>query len=120
MVAETIERAPARNGADEVTVLALIEERTRLLPREWCRQEPHAVFVDFDLARDIPIEDGGLTRQALFRPQRHVVAGQDSRRLDQRAQRRENLLAKRLEAGAHELHYQPLIIAIGDQRRQAI
>jgi len=56
VIAEAIQRAPARNGADEMPVLPLIEKRARLLPRPRRGEKPDAVLVDFDFPRHIAVE----------------------------------------------------------------
>jgi len=100
MVAEAIERATARDCAHEVPVLALVEERAGLLARPGRGEEFHAVLVHLDLARDVTVQDNGLARQAFLRSQWHIVPRQDPRRLDERAQRGEDLFPETLESCA--------------------
>src|SRR5256714_139821 len=103
-----------------MAILALIEKRSRFLSREWRREKPYSVLMDFYLARNVAVEYDRLARQSLLCAQRHVVACQNAGRLCERAQRVENLAAIPVEARAHELHYQPLVITIADQGWQSV
>ena len=116
VVAEAVERAPSRHGADEVPVLPLIEERARLLSGPWRGEKSDAVLVDFDLARNVAVQHDGLPRQPFLGTERNVVPRQNPRRLGQRAQGSDYLFPESLEPRAHELNDEPLVVTIADER----
>src|SRR5688500_5670404 len=120
VVAEAVERAPACDRAHEVPVLPLVEKRTGLLARPRRREKSHAILVNLNFAWHISVQHDGLPRKSLFRPKRCIVARENSRRLDQLGERRNDLLAKRLESGAHELNDEPRCIAIAHERWTSI
>jgi hypothetical protein len=53
VVAEAVERPPARDGSRESTVLTLIQEGAGLLPIPRRGQIANAVFHDLDLSRHL-------------------------------------------------------------------
>jgi hypothetical protein len=120
VVTEAVERAPACDRTHEVSILALVEKCAGLLSRPRRREKSHSILVDLNLAWNISVENDRLARKTLFRPQRHVVPRENPRRLDQLSERRNDLLAKRLEARAHELNDEPGRVAIAHERWTSI
>src|SRR6266404_3075387 len=120
VVAETVECSSSRHRPDEMSVFSLVEERAGFLSGPGGSQEFDAVLMHLDLARDVTVQNSRLPRQSFFRAQRHIVARQDARRLWQRAQRRQYFLSEPLEPGTHELHNEPLVVAVADERRTSI
>src|ERR1700730_4624862 len=96
VVAETVECSASRHRPDEMPVFSLVEERARLLSGPGCGQELNAVLMHFDLAGNVTVQNYRLPRQSFLRAQRHIVARQNPRRFDERAQRREYLLSEPL------------------------
>ena len=73
-----------------------------------------------DLARHVTMEKHGLAGESLPRSQRGVVSREDafdSRDIDEGI---DDLGPRPLETGAHQLHHQPPVVPVADQRGQSI
>src|SRR5687767_12274726 len=95
VIAETVERAPARGGTHEVPVLTLIEKRSGLLASPRRGEKLHPVFVHLDLAGNIAVKEHRLTRKAFLGAERDIVSRENSLRLDERCQRGDYLRPER-------------------------
>ena len=116
VVAEAIECASASALADQDAILALVEERTSLLPVMRCGEEADAVFVHLDLVGYRATQELDADWQALLGTERDVIARENPGRLEQFVEHVDDDVAKRLESGAHELHDEPTIVPIADER----
>src|SRR5688500_4742158 len=73
VVAEAIERAAARDRADEYAVLALVEERPCLLPGPRRRELAYLGLVHLDLVRPLASDQRRLGGKALLGRRAHSV-----------------------------------------------
>ena len=121
VIAEAVERAAARHASDERAVLALVEERAGLLSVPRCGEVAHAVLVDLDL---VGHRSRAAARRSVSSPsfrrsgtslRARMPSGCDE--LDQRA---DDVVAEPLETGAHELDDEPSVVAVDDERRDAV
>ena len=78
MIAEAVERASAREVADEHAILALIEERAGLLTVSRRGEEAHAVLVHFDFVGHVAAQQLDADGKLLLGAQRNVVARENS------------------------------------------
>ena len=122
MIGEEIEGSPAgaRGRADQPPVFPLIEEAPRLLSRLQCRDVAHVVFGDFHVVRHRTVRRNDFERQAFVPPHAGVVAQQDALGRQHLVERREDVGARRLQAGGQELNDEVRSVAVHDERRQAI
>ncbi len=120
VVAEAIEGASARDAADERAILALVEERARLLSLPRSGEVAHAVLVHFDLVGHLAVQEFDVRGESFLHAQRDVIAREDAGGRGERAEREDDLLAEVLESCAHELHDEPLVVAVDDQGRDAV
>jgi len=86
----------------------------------WCGEKPDAVLADFDLFGDVAAEQLDADRQLLFGAQGNIVAGEDAGGSNDRIQGVDDGITKGLEAGAHELHHQPAVVPVADERRAGV
>ena len=120
MVAEQIQRPPARHAAHEHASLALIQIGARLLARVRGGEVAHAMLQHFDRLGHRTREQLHIARESFAAPHAHVVPREDPFRAGQLSERGHDRCAKRLEAGREELHDQPTIEAIHHERRQPV
>ena len=121
MIAEQVERTPLRDGTREDAILALVEERAGLLPGVRCGEVTHAVLPYLDLARERRRRAARrAAREPFARPHRRIVAGEDPLGAGERRDGIRDLVTERLESGREQLHDDPAVEAIGDQRRKAV
>ena len=120
VIAEAVQCVALGDSPGECAVLALVEERARLLSAPGCGEVPDAVLLHFDLVRHGAVQDldGGL--QSLLHPKGHVVAREDPGRLGEVEQRCDDLAAESLEPGAHQLDDEPTVVSIDDEGREAV
>src|SRR6185437_10241012 len=116
MIAEAVERAASRALADVHAVLALVEKRARLLAVPRRGDESHPMLDHFHCLWNAAGEQLHGRRQSFPRPQCDVVACENSVWVHQTLERTDDLLAECLEARTHELHDEPTVVAIADQR----
>src|SRR6476661_4472382 len=116
VIAEAGERATVCHTAGERAVLALVEKRARLLaPPRRC-EIAYAVFIHLDLVGHRAGEQLDSRVESLFVAQGHVVPRENTRRLDELVQRGDDVRSESLEAGTHQLHDQPAVVSIDDER----
>ena len=120
VIAEAIQRAATGTLADQYAILTLIEKRAGLLTAPRGGDHPNPVFVDLDFLRHRSTEQLSPDRQILLSAKRDVIAGENSLRFHEMFQRIDDHVAKRLQAGAHQLHHQPSVVAVADQRRARV
>ena len=120
VIAEAVERASACDAADERSVLALIQEGPGLLASPRCRQVSDTVFVRFDLVGHRSVEELDRGGKPFLHAERDVVAGEDAFGSEEFAQRHDDVRSKVLESGAHQLHDEPSVIPVDDERRDSV
>src|SRR6185437_10136351 len=120
VIAEAVERSPARQLADQMSVLALIQERTGFLARPRCRQILHAVFIDFDLLRNLTVQQHRFARQSLALARPGVVPGQDADGREKIDQSSDYVLCTGFDAGAGQLSHDVVAVPVHHERWQGI
>src|SRR5687767_11437353 len=104
VIAEAIERPPARYPAHQRAVLALVEESARLLPVPGRREIAHSILLDFDLARNLAVQRLDVAGEAFASTDRDVVARKNPGGRDERNERVNDLSAILLEPRAEQLN----------------
>src|SRR5688572_2932121 len=104
-----------RSRPDERAVLALVQERARLLSLPGRREISYAVLVERDGLRYVAAQQRRGERESLFAAQRDVVARENAEWTDGLLDGIDHLLAKGLESGAHELHHNPAVVFVADE-----
>ena len=75
---------------------------------------------DLDLLRHVAVEERGLARKRLAGPEGGVVAGEDSVGAGELPERVDDRCACRLQPCAHQLHHEPPVVPVADERRDRI
>src|SRR5437867_1566679 len=120
VITERVERAAARLYADERAILALIEKRSRLLSVPRRGQITHPLLSDFDRGGHFASQQFRLQRQSFLAAQRNVIACENTQWTHRLFDRRDDLIAKPLQTSAHQLHDNPAIILIANERRKRV
>ena len=119
MIREAVERASARDAAGEHAILALVEKCAGLLAVPRRGEIAHAVLDDLDLARDVAAQELGRAAEPSFVRTAASLRARMPVGREQLAQRVDDRRAEALEPGAQQLHDEPAIVAIDDERRAA-
>ncbi len=120
VIAEDVERTAARVAAQQHAVLALVEERARLLPGPRRRKVSHAVLVHLDLFRHAPGQELDVPGKSLARAHRGVVARQDALAPHEFLQDVHDQLALGFQGRGEQLHHEPAVVLVHHQRRQPV
>ena len=120
MIAEAVEGASAGDAADELAILALVEERAGLLAPPWCREVANGAFMYLDLVGDGAVQQLDVGAQSLLGAEGNIIASEDAFRCELSAQRFDDVRAELLESGAHELYDEPSVIAVDDERGEQV
>ena len=117
---EAVEGAPTRVAARGRVVLALVEERARLLASERRDAEAHAVLRDFQLARLFAVEYARLCGQPFERAHAYVVALDDGARRELFDQKLHERRLQSFRALRERLQDEHVGVSINDDGRQEI
>ena len=120
VVGERVQAPRARPAADQLPVLALVEERPRLLSGPRRRQEAHAPLRDFDRLGDLAEGERDFARQAFALAHRGVVPEQQALRRQRVADRGDHVVPHGLEPRGEELRDGVVAVAVHDERREAV
>ena len=120
MVAEQIERPPARHTAHQGARLALIQVRARLLARARGGEVAHAMLQHLDGLRHGAREQFHIAREPLAPAHAHVIPREDPLGASQLGERSHDRCAKGFEARGEELHDEPTIEAVHHERGQPV
>src|SRR5512141_798446 len=120
VIAEAVERDTLGDLTCKMPVFTLIEERAGLLPRVRSSDVTNSIFVDFDLVRDFSKYIHRFSDETFLPAKRCVVACDNSIHPRDVHDRVDDLMAKRLETGAHQLHNRPPIVSVDNKRRQTV
>ena len=120
VVAEAVERGALRHSADERAILALIEKRSGLLSAPGRCQVPDAVLAHLDLVGHVSVQQLDRRLESFLRTERNVVSRQDSRRCLDVTQGVDDLGSVSLESRAHQLHDEPSIVTVHDERGECV
>src|ERR1043165_1366009 len=120
VVAEAIECASSGELTDQYAILALIEKGPGLCAPPWCGRNPHAVLGYFDLVGDRTAQQLDANRELLFGAKRHVVSREYPVRMNEVVERVHDDVAKRLQPGAHQLHHEPTLVPVANERRTTV
>jgi len=90
------------------------------LSRPRRREKFHSVFLDGDLARDVTVQQLRSAWKSFLAPKRDIVAPENALRSGHGDEGGDDLRPERFQSRAHQLHDEPSVVPIANERGAAV